>query len=200
MKPSTVPVPSTLARRPRQGGLVVPFFVADPPKGKPFDFRVQDAHKRALCVHYGHCDICGEHVKGPLWFIIDPLGYFNRSHSHAGSHRECLDYARAVCPFLLLPERMWREQGIDDRARKSLALVEGKSRLFVQMSAKKQSLNRYLVDGQQVQVVETSLPQASIWYEITDEGTQRLPHAEGLAAGRAYYERRTAELRAEVGA
>lgn len=94
-----LPVPARLTDRPRARGFVVPWFVAQDEHGN-WDFRCVDAAKMGPAVRERRCWLCGHPLGRYQTFIVGPMCAINRISSEPPSHRECAEYAAAVCPFL----------------------------------------------------------------------------------------------------
>jgi hypothetical protein len=95
-------------------GYPVPWFV-DWVQGKP-DFRIIDGRKKRRAVKENRCFICREPLGKQLAFVIGPMCAVNRVSSEPPSHRDCAEYAAAVCPFLTRPHMHRREGGIPAEA------------------------------------------------------------------------------------
>jgi len=100
-------VPSRLATRPRTRGFVVPWFVAQLDDGS-YDFRTADARKLVQAARDKLCWMCGEPIGRWQTFIVGPMCAINRISSEPPSHRDCAEYAAAVCPFLTQREQRRR--------------------------------------------------------------------------------------------
>lgn len=110
----TVPVPTRLARRPRDHrGFVVPYFVATI-NGEP-DFRVIEPSVMADCVNNNRCWLCGDKMGVHLAFVLGPMCTINKLISEPPSHKECAEYALKVCPFLTRPRMRRNEKGLPDQ-------------------------------------------------------------------------------------
>lgn len=96
---SLVPIPGKLAKRPRLGGLPIPFvsLIMD---GKP-DFRVNDPILTVAAMKGNRCGICGGILDYWKVFFGDANAMDNhRLFTEPGAHEECMEYALQVCPFL----------------------------------------------------------------------------------------------------
>jgi hypothetical protein len=100
-------VPARLALRPRARGFVVPWFVAQDEQGN-WDFRVADGRKLVQAIRGKLCWMCGAPLGRYQVFIVGPMCAINRTSSEPPSHRECAEYAAAVCPFLTQREHRRR--------------------------------------------------------------------------------------------
>lgn len=92
--------PARLARRPHWGRYPIPWVVYVGPDGTP-DFRVHREDRRRRCAAERRCQLCGGR------FGTEPVTFIGFSHSLNGGrfgepplHRDCLDYALEVCPWL----------------------------------------------------------------------------------------------------
>ena len=95
-------MPERLSRRPKDGrGFPTPFISAQI-NGK-HDFRVIDHAKWEEVVSGRLCQLCGEPISGPLYFIGGPACAKNHIFFDPHMHRECAEYAIQVCPYLALP-------------------------------------------------------------------------------------------------
>ncbi|MFC7501552.1 hypothetical protein ACOACQ_03450 [Nocardioides sp. CPCC 206347] len=97
----SIPVPSKMRRRPKdeRWDLPVPAF-AEGRHG--VDFQAADyKHFRAL-IAAGRCAMCGEAVERGIWWAVgEPLSLKEgRFIAEAMGHRECVEYAVEVCPWL----------------------------------------------------------------------------------------------------
>jgi hypothetical protein len=99
-----IAVPERLAGRPRTRGFVVPWFVASDEQGN-WDFRCADGRKLVEAVRQRLCWLCGEPLGRVHVFIVGPMCAINRISSEPPAHRECAEYAAAVCPFLTQREQ-----------------------------------------------------------------------------------------------
>lgn len=100
-------IPERLADRPRTRGFVVPWFVAQTEDGT-YDFRTADASKLRRAVRERLCWLCGDALGRYQTFIVGPMCAINRISSEPPSHRDCAEYAAAVCPFLTQREQRRR--------------------------------------------------------------------------------------------
>lgn len=108
----TVPVPPKLAHRPRQGGFIVPFFVAQ--VDGVYDFRIVDPDAFKRCVRESRCWLCGQTLGRWLASTIGPMCAVTRTTSEPPQHLECAHYAVSVCPFLTQPTKARRETRLPD--------------------------------------------------------------------------------------
>lgn len=105
-----VPVPDRLKHLPTDSkwGLPVPFFVQwlD---GNP-EFRIADTDAWIKCVQSEVCWICGQPLGVYRAFVIGPMCSINRISADPPGHKECMEYALQVCPFMLNPRFERREK------------------------------------------------------------------------------------------
>jgi hypothetical protein len=98
-----VPMPPAVAALPRD------------PRGYPILFSIQQDNgthnflamepQRVIeCAEQHRCGVCGLPLAPPLTFIGGPLSLANRIYSEPPMHRDCFDYAYAVCPYLVNPQ------------------------------------------------------------------------------------------------
>ncbi|HEY1292805.1 MAG TPA: hypothetical protein VGJ60_07000 [Chloroflexota bacterium] len=102
-----IEVPARLAGRPRTRGFVVPWFVDQDEQGN-WDFRLADQRKLVRAVKLKLCWLCGEPLGRWQVFVIGPMCAINRTTAEPPMHRECAEYAAAVCPFLTQREQRRR--------------------------------------------------------------------------------------------
>lgn len=94
-------VPSFLAHLPRQGALLVPWFVYRNPKTGRYEFRVRDPAKHERAVRFGLCPVCGKHSGGPPYlFQVGPLCLEERAIYGAPTHERCALASLELCPFI----------------------------------------------------------------------------------------------------
>ncbi len=95
-----IPMPPAVAALPRDPRGYPVFYMVQPPPGQPADFRVQNmAHKERAALRR-LCGICGRSLGRRAWFLGGPMCLGNHTFGEPPMHRECLDYALQVCPFL----------------------------------------------------------------------------------------------------
>jgi len=93
-------IPFRLSRRPRDArGLVIPFTQFIRPDGTP-DFRVMDEALTGKAIRRRLCSLCGEKMRGDVWFIGGPKCVANGLFYDPPMHRECALYALQTCPHL----------------------------------------------------------------------------------------------------
>lgn len=98
--PPDIPIPLQLADRPVDDrGFAIPW-ISPTVDGKPA-FGVNDQRLRIKAVLERLCGQCGMRVGLRGWFVCGPVeladGFFIEPHMH----RDCIEYAVAVCPYLL---------------------------------------------------------------------------------------------------
>lgn len=102
MKPwldlNTVSMPARIAALDRDArGYPKPFGTM------PDDFRVINMANWARAVRDRLCGICGHGIGVHIAFVGGPGSIKHRTFTDLGMHRECAEYALAVCPFLAMP-------------------------------------------------------------------------------------------------
>ncbi|HEY1897030.1 MAG TPA: hypothetical protein VGG62_12185 [Terracidiphilus sp.] len=107
---SAIVMPDRIARLPRdRRGFPIPWNVLRADDGTPF-FTVNDDRKAWTAIKESLCPICGERLGKWRWFIggprsaFDPAGYY----LDLPTHRECAEFALAICPYLALPKYLGR--------------------------------------------------------------------------------------------
>lgn len=100
-----VPRPDRIARLPisRRNGYPIFYSVQPWP---PLDVQLADFqhmfHERiAACAAENLCGICGERLDYWIWFAGGPVSCGTRWFTDPPMHRDCLEYAWLVCPYLL---------------------------------------------------------------------------------------------------
>jgi hypothetical protein len=93
--------------------LPVPYFVqwldrAGNGHYKP-EFRIADGDAWMACVTQERCWICGDKLGNFRAFVIGPMCSINRVSADPPGHRECMEYAVQVCPFMVNPKFERRE-------------------------------------------------------------------------------------------
>jgi hypothetical protein len=99
-KPQDVPVPARLTGLPRDHRGFVVFFTITPPPGRELSFRAINPQNVRRCGKARLCGICGQPLDYRFWFLGSAEDLDRRVFGEPPMHRECLDYALAVCPFL----------------------------------------------------------------------------------------------------
>lgn len=110
-----IPIPDRLAHLPidEKWGLPVPYFVQwldvnHDGHYKP-EFRIADGDAWAKCIQDEVCWICGQKLGVYRAFVIGPMCSINRVSADPPGHRECMEYATQVCPFMVNPKFERRE-------------------------------------------------------------------------------------------
>lgn len=101
------PIPHRLRSLPTERGYPVPWFVAE--VNGHYDFRCIDYDKLVPAVKHKKCWICGQKLGGFLAFGIGPMCAINRTIAEPPSHRDCMEWAMKVCPFLIQRQEERRE-------------------------------------------------------------------------------------------
>lgn len=104
-----IPLPAHMAGRPiDRRGWPVPYFVAwvspggaSVPEGmgEP-DHRVVDVAKRARCLKFSLCWLCGKPLGKFRALVVGPMCLVNRTAAEPDCHVDCAEYAVRACPFL----------------------------------------------------------------------------------------------------
>src|ERR1043165_6865260 len=119
------PLPARMKKLPiDHRGYVVPWFVARPPAGELFDFRLADPDRAAQAMRFGNCWVCGEVVGRHKTFVIGPMCAVNRTTSEPPCHIECARFSAIACPFLTLPKAKRNDKGLPEGVRASLGPPE----------------------------------------------------------------------------
>lgn len=96
----TTEIPFRLSRRPRDArGLVIPYAQYIKPDGTP-DYRVMDDALVGKAVRRRLCGLCGDKMRGDVWFIGGPKCVTNGYFHDPAMHRECALHALQACPHL----------------------------------------------------------------------------------------------------
>ncbi len=111
-------IPKRLLSLPVERGYPVPWFVAE--VDGHYDFRCIDYRKLEPAFKKKLCWICGQKLGAYLAFGIGPMSCINRTIAEPPSHRECMEWAMRVCPFLIQRQEDRREthlpEGIKEQA------------------------------------------------------------------------------------
>lgn len=96
--------PDALRRRPHRGKLPIPWITYVAEDGRP-DFRVHVESKRRRVEEDHLCQLCGERMGEEVVFVglsaaMAAWGETGPAFGEPPMHRECLDYALEVCPWL----------------------------------------------------------------------------------------------------
>lgn len=94
-----IKIPKRMQRLKIFNGLPVPYTTFWK-NGVP-DFKVTDHKAWVMCLLQCRCGICGDFIKGDLWFIGGPLAIENGIFYDPPMHEECSRYAFSVCPFIV---------------------------------------------------------------------------------------------------
>lgn len=114
-----------LSRRPRAGGLVVPYIVDE--KRAPIDFKRLDVEHVKRCATGRRCAICGDKIAGELAFIGPEKRLDDACFADAWMHLGCAKVAMRQCPFLV-GRRDWRDEAAREDAE--LARYSHSMRLY----------------------------------------------------------------------
>ena len=99
-----VPIPKRMVELERDvRGFPIPVGVLRDNDGNPH-FTINDEEKRQELLKSGGCPICGHTITpGYHWFVGGPLSAFhaNGAYIDLSAHRECIEYALRVCPYLI---------------------------------------------------------------------------------------------------
>ena len=101
-----VPLPERMKALDRdKRGLPIPFLVIRGKDGIPA-FTVNDSSKHATCLREDRCAVCGQHLLRGRWFTGGPLSAFHEMGCYIDTplHKECMEYAMQVCPYLGAPK------------------------------------------------------------------------------------------------
>ncbi len=109
-------IPSRLLSLPVERGYPVPWFSAL--VDGHYDFRCIDYQKLEPAVKKKLCWICGQKLGAYLAFGVGPLSCISRTIAEPPSHKECMDWAVKVCPFLIQSQEERRETHLPDGARR----------------------------------------------------------------------------------
>jgi len=113
MKPD-IPIPERMLSLPfsEKWGLPVPFFVDKEyrtPEGE-YEFRMAGKDAWVTCVNKDLCWCCGGKLGTYRTFGIGPMCALNRLAGDPPGHRECMEYAVKVCPFMINPDYARRQK------------------------------------------------------------------------------------------
>lgn len=116
-------IPFRLSRRPRDArGLVIPFTQFIKPDGTP-DFRVMDEALTGKAIRRRLCSLCGEPMRGDVWFIGGPKCVENGFFYDPPMHRECALYALQTCPHLARAKGKYAP--VPDRVEGAALMIQG---------------------------------------------------------------------------
>lgn len=100
MNPRDVPKPARIAALDEDERGYVKFFMILPPPGRELHFRVLNYENVLKCGTHKLCGICGLTLSYRFWFLGSREDVADRLFPSPPFHRDCLDYALRVCPFL----------------------------------------------------------------------------------------------------
>lgn len=115
------PIPQRLRSLPIERGYPVPWFVAE--VDGHYDFRCIDHRKFAPAVKHRKCWICGQKLGAYLAFGIGPMCAINRTIAEPPSHRECMEWAMKVCPFLIQRQEERRETNLPEGVKEQAGIA-----------------------------------------------------------------------------
>lgn len=96
-------IPERMKDRPRYRGLPIPY-TAYCVNGEP-DFRTVNAQRIADCMENRKCGLCGQRLGLKMYFFGGELCNKNRMFLDPPMHRECIDFAVKVCPYISLSSK-----------------------------------------------------------------------------------------------
>jgi hypothetical protein len=98
-------IPEAVRRLPRDSrGYPIPFIVDHDVDGQGTpDFRTIDEDRWTDCAVDRLCEVCGEKLTYWMVFIGGVTACTNRRFLDPPMHRECAEFARRVCPYLVMP-------------------------------------------------------------------------------------------------
>lgn len=100
-----IPIPPRMAHLPKDPrGYPIPAMVLIDDGGRPH-FQINDERLRQGCIKADNCVICGRKLFRGRWFVGGPLSAFSERGLYIDPplHKECMEYAMAVCPYLAAP-------------------------------------------------------------------------------------------------
>lgn len=99
------PIPLRMRARPVDArGYPVPWFVAQPEDGKPWDFRVVRPGGMSEAIMRDSCWLCGQPMGRYKVFVLGPMSAMQRLTSEPPCHLDCAEFAVRACPFILNPD------------------------------------------------------------------------------------------------
>lgn len=108
-------MPPRIARLERdERGYPIPWFAyRDPETDKP-DFRILQPGKLGHAHNKGLCMVCGQPRGRMMAFPLGPMCVISGTNSEPPSHRDCVEYAMRVCPFLARPNMRRQTVGLPE--------------------------------------------------------------------------------------
>jgi hypothetical protein len=104
-----IPIPKRMAARPKDArGYPIPANVTRRDDGT-WDFAKLNDKKVVKLLLDDCCGLCGQPLRRMRAFLGGPISLANRTWSDPPGHPECLAYAAAVCPFIVLPTARYRK-------------------------------------------------------------------------------------------
>lgn len=114
-------IPQRLRSLPIERGYPVPWFVAE--INGHYDFRCIDYRKMQPAIKKRLCWICGQKLGAYLAFGIGPMCCINKTIAEPPSHRECMEWAMKVCPFLVQRQEERRETNLPEGVKDQPGIV-----------------------------------------------------------------------------
>lgn len=109
--------PARIAALPRtERGIPVPFFVAKPRPGQPYDLRFSDARKALICARKRVCWVCGQPLEHVIAFVGGPISGASLLYGDGPMHRECAEFSLMHCPFMATPQMQYSERHVPSDA------------------------------------------------------------------------------------
>lgn len=105
-----VPVPERMQSLPLDPrGYPIPWNVLRGKDGAGI-FTVNSEEKHLVALQKSLCPLCGERLGQWKWFLGGPLSAFHPGGCYLDlpGHRDCIEYALQVCPYLALPRYIGR--------------------------------------------------------------------------------------------
>lgn len=118
-----VPMPPGIAALDRDPRGYPIFFVIQPPEGRQLSFKAVNPANQYLCGQRKLCAICGQRLLYRFVFTGSVDDCKARMFGEGPMHRECLAYARQVCPFFLNRYEPAHEEPIDPLIKRSEVFV-----------------------------------------------------------------------------
>jgi hypothetical protein len=105
-------------------GYPVPYIVFRDSTGRPH-FTINSDVMRAKAIREDRCSICGQKLLRGRWYVGGPKSAFHPHGAYVdpAMHKECVEYALQVCPFLAMPSYAHRidAQTLSDKTAHILA-------------------------------------------------------------------------------